>query len=124
MAGLKKLEVLEQLLECPACHHPYSNPKMLQCFHVSCQKCLEELVNQGEAGNDTLTCPTPTCGMVMPVPATGVASFQAAYRTTELQELHKALVEVDYCLTHKEREAELYCETWGTDLPEMCLQGW
>lgn len=111
---LMALEKLNEQLNCPICLGPYTNPRILQCFHVYCQDCLIKLVKRGDGGNHTLKC--PECRRAIPVPANGVAGFQAAYRTTELQEIHKALTvapkeEVKYCIVHEGRELELYCET-------------
>ena len=105
--AMAALEKLDELLNCPICLGPYSNPRILQCFHVYCQGCLAELVNRG---NNTLKC--PICQRVVPVPANGVAGFPAAYRITELQEIRKFFArKVKYCPAHKGRELELYCET-------------
>ena len=113
MAGQKALEKFGELLNCPICLGPYTDPKILQCFHVYCQDCLIKLVCRGNKGNHTLKC--PECRRVVPVPANGVVGFQAAYRITEYQEIHRALVlaprKVKYCTVHERKELELYCET-------------
>ena len=103
------LEKLEELLNCSVCLGPYTNPRILQCFHVYCQGCLKGLVKRGSGGNHTLSC--PECRSVIPVPANGVVGFQAAYRTVEYQDIHKALKSATFCTVHKEKELELYCDT-------------
>lgn len=112
MAQLKAVEKLDELLKCPICLGPYTNPRILQCFHVYCQDCLIGLVVRGVGGNHTLSC--PTCREVIPVPARGIVGFQAAYRINELGEILEALKlaqDVCYCSVHGGKELELYCKT-------------
>ena len=44
----KVAEDIQKELECPVCLDIYDNPKVLQCFHVACQQCLESQMQEGE----------------------------------------------------------------------------
>ena len=127
----KVLRDFQDQLNCSVCLDTYTDPKLLQCFHIYCQKCLVKLVVNDEQGQPIVRC--PECRHVTPV----VAGFQPAFRINHLLEVvekHKktaadpsasANVERDSksltphnkinvcCPVHDEKEMELYCETCG-----------
>ena len=130
------LKKLEQQLNCSICLDTYTNPKLLQCFHVYCQQCLVPLVDRDQRGQLGLTC--PICRQVTPVPNRGVAGLQSAFHINHLLEFqdsfHKldnpaaalegavgtakfnaapSRVAVRHCFEHPEEELKLYCETCG-----------
>ena len=124
---------LEQQLKCVICLDTYTDPKLLQCFHVYCRECLVKLVIQDELDELSLTC--PICRQDTPVPASGVQGLQSAFQVNHLLEImdeHKKnkddtaisdREEVDVNLTFlsssktvircskHDRELELLCET-------------
>ena len=126
------IEKLDEQLNCAICFETYTDPKLLQCFHIYCQKCLEKLVIRDEQGKLSLTC--PTCRQATPVPANGVRGLQTAFHINDLLEIKESLnkvedpvasqksAEVDVphltpsnkapisCSEHN-KEQELYCET-------------
>ena len=83
-----------------------------------------------------ITC--PTCRQPTPVPANGVAGLQSSFHTQSMLEViasgeqetaavrsgegcslvHDPKV---YCSSHKDREAELYCETCGQFICYKCV---
>ena len=81
----RALKKLEDQLNCAICLDTYTTPKVLQCFHVYCQQCLQRLVLKDQHGELTLTC--PTCRQVSPVPSDGVAGLQAAFQINQLLEI-------------------------------------
>ena len=129
------LKKLEQQLNCSICLDTYTNPKLLQCFHVYCQQCLVPLVDRDQRGQLGLTC--PICRQVTPVPNRGVAGLQSAFHINHLLELQDSFQKLDnpaaalqgavggttnaapsreairHCFQHPEKELELYCETCG-----------
>ena len=78
-------EKLEDQVNCPICLETYSDPKLLQCFHVYCRKCLIKLVDRDQQGQLVVIC--PICRQVSPVPANGVAGFQPAFHINRLLEI-------------------------------------
>ena len=129
------LKKLEQQLNCSICLDTYTNPKLLQCFHVYCQQCLVPLVDRDQRGQLGLSC--PICRQVTPVPNRGVAGLQSAFHINHLLELQDSFQKLDnpaaalegagggttntapsneairHCFGHPEEELKLYCETCG-----------
>ena len=129
------LKKLEEQLNCSICLDTYTNPKLLQCFHVYCQQCLVPLVDRDQRGQLGLTC--PICRQVTPVPNRGVAGLQSAFHINHLLELQDSFQKLDnpaaaleeavggttnvapsreavrHCFEHPEEELKLYCETCG-----------
>ena len=120
---------LEEQLHCSVCNDIYTDPKLLQCFHVFCQKCLLPLgVRDQQHGQLSLTC--PICRHVTPIPARGVAGLQSAFLMNRLLEIYESVknsaslslqahrasdwnptMKTRACFDHADRALELYCET-------------
>ena len=133
MAG-ETIRRLEEQLNCSICLDIYDDPKLLQCFHTYCRKCLVKLVVIDQQGDLSLTC--PICRQTTPVPANGVAGLQSAFQTNEFLRIREDLVKerdtavslegskvsatpltsstkknIPNCFEHVDKERELYCET-------------
>ena len=136
---LKKL--FEEQLNCSICLDTYTDPKLLQCFHVYCQQCLMPLVDRDQQGQLGLSC--PTCRQVTPIPDRGVAGLQPAFHINHLLEVQDSLQKVEnpaatpegvakdpdpevvepyfrFCFEHPEEELKLYCETCGELVCVQC----
>ena len=125
---------LEEQLNCSICLDIYDDPKLLQCFHTYCRKCLVKLVIRDEQGDLSLTC--PICRQATPVPVNGVAGFQSAFQTNEFLRIRDDLIKkrdipvslegskvyvtpitsatkktIPNCFEHVDKEKEYYCET-------------
>ena len=143
MAEKLTLKKVEEELNCPICLDTYVDPKLLQCFHAYCRKCLVKLVVRDQQGQLILTC--PICCHDTPVPANGVAGLQAAFQINhflEIMEEHKkaaadppantekaekdseSLTSRDKvkvcCHDHAGKEVELFCETCGEPICLRC----
>ena len=130
----KTLKKVEEELNCSVCLETYSDPKLLQCLHAYCRKCLVKLVVRDQQGQLILSC--PICRHDTPVPANGVAGLQPAFQINHLLEIleeHKkaaadppasaekvvtdsaSLTSCDKikvcCREHAGKEVELFCET-------------
>ena len=127
----KAVEKLENQLNCSVCLDTYADPKLLQCHHVYCRRCLVKLVDRDQQGQLVLPC--PICRQVTPIPTNGVAGLQSAFLIIPLLEIveeHKKAapgppisaedVEADctslpskkiFCRRHIGKEMELFCET-------------
>ena len=134
---LKKL--FEEQLNCSICLDTYTDPKLLQCFHVYCRQCLVPLVDRDQQGRLGLSC--PTCRQVTPIPDRGVAGLQPAFHINHLLEVQESLEKVEnpaatpegaakdpeivepyflFCFEHPEEELRLYCETCGELVCVQC----
>ena len=139
----KTLKKVEEELNCSICLDTYSDPKLLQCLHAFCRKCLVKLVVRDQQGELILTC--PICRHDTPVPANGVAGLQPAFQINHLLEImeeHKkvaadppasagkaerdsaSLTSRDkvkvFCREHAGKEVELFCETCGQPVCVKC----
>ena len=136
----KILKKVEEELNCSICLDTYSDPRLLQCLHAYCRKCLVKLVVRDEQGQLILTC--PTCRHDTPVPANGVTGLQPAFQINhflEIVEEHKkvsadppasaeradgGLTSRDKikvcCREHAGKEVELFCETCGEPVCVKC----
>ena len=112
--------IMQEQFKCPVCLSIYSEPKHLQCNHVFCQKCLWSVVaydwpnnlslnRRSQLRSDCITC--PICYQPTPTPAKGVAGLP--YHIPTMLGIIRELKDgtAYFCPGHKEREAELYCET-------------
>ena len=134
------LKKLEEQLNCSICLDIFTDPKLLQCFHVYCQQCLVPLVDRDQQGPLGLSC--PTCRRVTPIPNRGVAGLQPAFHINHLLELNESFQKVEdpaatlqgaaptdvnpakkarHCFDHEGKELELYCETCGELICWKCI---
>ena len=125
------LKKLEEGLNCSICLDTYTDPKLLQCFHTYCRKCLVPLADRNPLGL--------TCRQVTPIPDRGVAGLQPAFHINHLLEIQDSVKKLDdpavalegavggatiavtnaassthavkHCREHLEKEVDLYCET-------------
>ena len=132
---------VEEQLNCSICLDTYTDPKILQCFHVFCRQCLVPLGVQDQQGQLSLTC--PTCRQVTPIPARGVAGLQSAFHINNLLEILEdsarklenapatperatptdlnPVNKASHCFVHEDKELELYCETCGELICLKCV---
>ena len=147
MAGkvIQELEKqVEEQLNCSICLGTYTDPKLLECFHVYCQQCLVPLVVRDQQGELGLTC--PTCRQVTPIPDKGVTGLQsvAAFQINRLMEIQNNIKKLKnpaatvkgamgsttintpsrnvifHCFEHVEEEIKLYCTTCGVLICLLC----
>ena len=109
------LEKLEEQLTCGICLQPYADPKMLQCFHVFCEKCLQPLARRSPQGQ-AISC--PNCRHLTPLPQNGVPDLQGAFLIHNLFDIQDTLQKVSApaktkCDKCKKREPSCYCRTCG-----------
>ena len=127
------LRKLEDQLKCAICLDTYTDPKLLQCFHVFCRQCLVKLVVRDPEGQLSLTC--PACRQATPIPTNGVTGFPSVVHINHLLEIleeHKKAKDtaasqegaksvvthpipprkvIANCFEHTDKERDLYCET-------------
>ena len=119
----------EEELKCSICLEIYTNPKLLKCFHVYCQSCLQKIVSKEEPENPTIAC--PVCKQVTPVPEEGVEGlFGAFHIKSKLKALRQkegggdgedSDDSTNYCTDHAEEETKLYCQTCEELICSKCV---
>ncbi len=140
----KAIKKLDEQLNCSICLDTYTDPKLLQCSHAYCQKCLIKLVVRDQQGQLALTC--PNCRHVTPIPPNGVRGLQSAFRINEFLEIRDDLKKVKelipcqepglegdttsqnasinfshHCSDHAGRGLEIFCETCNDLVCYKCV---
>ena len=121
------LKKLADQLECSICLDPFTDPKLLQCFHVFCKDCLEPLVIRNQHG---LSLRCPNCRHSTLLPANGVSGLQPAFHIHHLFEIRDALQKVKQgqegqktpCEKCKKREVNGFCRDCGKFVCEVCIE--
>ena len=106
------LKIVQEQLTCAICLDSYTDPKLLNCFHVFCTKCLQPLVRQGAQGQ-TIQC--PNCRQPTTLPQNGVQGLQVAFHVEHLFDIRDTLKKVSKtsCEKCKKNDASAYCRTCG-----------
>ncbi len=118
------LKKVEDQLECAICLQPYTDPKLLPCFHVFCKHCLERIVIQDQDGS-TITC--PKCRRPTPLPQGNVAVLQSAFYVHNLFDIQDTLKKVKEpqktpCEKCKKATATGFCRDCGKFVCEKCIE--
>ena len=109
----KALRKIQDQVTCGICLDSYKQPKLLKCFHMYCEQCLQRLLHEG-AG-----LPCPQCRKITPLPEGEVSNLPGAFYIHYLFEIEDALKKVSssdkpMCnKCNKEREAVRFCRTCG-----------
>ena len=123
----RELKKLADQLECSICLQSFTEPKMLQCFHMFCKDCLQPLVLQDQHG---LSLRCPKCHRFTLLPANGVSGLQPAFHIHHLFEVQDALQKVQHgqegkiiqCEKCKMKEACSYCRDCSKFVCEACIK--
>ena len=112
-AAEKALHKIQEQVTCGICLEPYTQPKLLKCFHVFCEKCLQSLIR---GRRQSVTC--PHCRQETPLAVGGVSTLQGAFYIHYLFDIQDALQKVSssdqpMCNKCKKREAVGFCRTCG-----------
>ena len=118
------LRKLEDQLTCGICLNSYTEPKLLQCFHVFCKRCMEQLVVQDWQG---LSLHCPSCRRSTLLPPTGVSGLQTAFYLNHLFEVCDAIEKVKepqktQCEKCKKHVATSFCHSCGQFICARCTE--
>ena len=121
------LKKLEDQLTCAICLDAFKDPKLLQCFHVFCKDCLQQLVVQDQQGRLSLCCPNCRQSTILPPPATDVSSLMPAFHIHNLFEIQKALENMEMqqhiqCKKCVKQRATCFCRGCNKFICEKCLE--
>ena len=98
------LEKLSEQLTCPICLEQYTDPKLLHCFHVFCEKCLKPVARQTPQGQ-VVEC--PNCRHPTSLTQEGVPGLQGAFLIHHLFDIQDTL---------KKANAHRFCENQYDDM--------
>ena len=121
------LKKLADQLECSICLDSFTDPKLLQCFHVFCKHCLEPMVLQDQHG---LSLRCSNCRHSTLLPANGVSGLQPAFHVHHLFEIRDALQKVKQqqegqkikCEKCMKRMANGFCRDCGEFICDTCIE--
>ena len=111
----RALQNLNERLTCPICLELYTDPKLLQCFHVFCENCLKPRAYQTPQG-EVVEC--PKCCQPTSLPQRGVSGLQRAFLVHHLfgiQDILKKVSSPDKskCDKCEKRLPSCYCRICG-----------
>ena len=109
------LEKLNEQLTCPICLDQYTDPKLLHCFHVFCEKCLKPVARQTPQGQ-VVEC--PNCRHLTSLSQEGVSGLQEAFLIHHLFDIQDILKKVSTpagtkCVKCEKRDPTCYCRSCG-----------
>ena len=112
-AAEKALQKIQDQVTCGICLEPYKQPRLLNCFHVYCEQCLQRLVKR-----EGQSIPCPQCRKETPLPVGGVPELHGAFYIHYLFDVEDALKKVSsseqtMCNKCKKYEAVGFCRTCG-----------
>ena len=112
----KALDKLNDQLTCPICLDQYKVPKLLQCFHVFCEKCLEPVARQTPQGGQVVEC--PNCRHITALPQEGVSGLRGAFLIHHLFDIQDILKKVGTpsgtkCVKCEKRDPTCFCRSCG-----------
>ena len=116
------LKKINAQLECSICLDTYKDPKLLQCFHVFCQLCLEPLVSRD---GQSLLC--PACHRSIPLGPNGVSGLQSDFHVQHLFEIRDTLEKVQAtkntkCEKCDKQIATGYCRQCAQFICDRCKE--
>ena len=119
-AAEKALKKIQDQVTCGICLGPYKQPKLLKCFHMYCEQCLQYLVRGGQR----ISC--PQCHQDTQLPVGGVKGLQGVFYIHYLLDILDTLKKVSsseqpMCNKCKKREAVRFCRTCGF-LCQCCVK--
>ena len=123
-------EIVKKLadqLECSICLDSFTDPKLLQCFHVFCKDCLEPLVLRDQHG---LLLRCPNCRRSTLLPVNGVSGLQPAFHVHHLFDIRDALQKVKQgqegqktlCEKCNKRYVYGFCRDCGEFICNTCIE--
>ena len=123
-AAGQALKKLEDQLTCAICLDTFKNPKMLQCFHVYCKDCLQELVVKDQQGQLFLSCPTCRQSTLLPNDVSGLQSAFHIHQLFEIQDVLRKVenpqkISCEKC-TKSVQIASNFCRNCGKFICDLC----
>ncbi|XP_038056808.1 tripartite motif-containing protein 2-like [Patiria miniata] len=113
-------------LECPICCCLFKDPKMLDCLHSFCLKCLEEMMSKQKPDTEKITC--PVCRKETQVPDGGLHSLSSSFFLSSLVDevkqqeavLGEASIPTATCDCGKGKEATWRCLDCSDNFCQEC----
>lgn len=119
MEKKKIIERVEKEVECPICLGAFEKPVLLDCLHVFCTACLENIFKRARTRTE-IDC--SVCKATSKVPTDGVKDFRSAFWINSLLEIVESHEKTKHtCSEHQDRDLEHYCETCKKLICTNCI---
>ncbi|XP_071799032.1 E3 ubiquitin-protein ligase TRIM32-like [Asterias amurensis] len=110
-------EISQELIECPICLERFIDPKILNCHHSFCQKCLQKLVDNQNPKTGFIIC--PVCKEKTKIPDKGVSALLNSFFLSSLIDdvinsegpNQRPKSESSKCRKHTDQELCFHCDT-------------
>ncbi|XP_071799057.1 E3 ubiquitin-protein ligase TRIM32-like [Asterias amurensis] len=110
-------EISQELIECPICLKRFIDPKILNCHHSFCKKCLQKLVDNRKPKTDFIVC--PKCRNKTKIPVKGVSALLNSFFLSSLIDdvinlegpNQRPKTESSKCRKHTDQELCFHCDT-------------
>ncbi|XP_033637814.1 tripartite motif-containing protein 3-like [Asterias rubens] len=110
-------KISQELIECPICLKRFIDPKILNCHHSFCQKCLQELVDNQNPKTRFIIC--PVCREKTKTPDKGVSALLNSFFLSSLIDdvinlegpNQRPKSESSKCRKHTDQELCFHCDT-------------
>ena len=112
---------------CAICSQLYTDPRMLQCLHTFCSKCLKKILGEQRLGT-SLKCPTckkPTAvprGSVIALPKDLRKSYEAEVAQIASKMQSKEEISCDQCIDTSSGPAVSFCVNCSDFLCKACAK--
>ncbi|XP_050408144.1 tripartite motif-containing protein 3 [Patella vulgata] len=101
---------------CSICLCGFTKPKILECFHSFCEKCLEDYAQKFTVNNQF---PCALCRKKITIPTEGVKGFAVNFY---IEEKPMEASVLQKCPDHVEQPLDGYCEDCGMIACQICLK--
>ncbi|KAK7104578.1 uncharacterized protein [Littorina saxatilis] len=92
-------------LTCSVCLEILDDPRLLQCHHTFCTKCIQDVADRHYGGTSF---PCPTCRCQINLPPDGVPALQKNFYITD-EDLVRARQGLFHCGVHSGHLLDMYC---------------
>ena len=92
MAERKVINMVQEIITCSICVEVIDDPRILQCQHVYCYKCLVKYL-KSKRKQDEIEC--PLCRKVCPIPNKNLGELPVSFLYNQLKDANKTIMTED-----------------------------
>ena len=101
-------KIVEDYLTCSFCRQLYNDPRLLNCCHFFCKRCIQNNCPVPDLPGSCFLFTCPTCGRKTDLPDNDANNLNCAYFVRQKEELHSLV-----CRIEEGKDVQCSsCETW------------